>query len=61
MISKSWRNNWESVIPFLAYPPNIRKAIYTTNAIESMNMGLGKLSRIGARFRTMKRRSSFSI
>ncbi len=26
MLSKSWRNNWESVIPFLAYPPNIRKA-----------------------------------
>ncbi|EKS01695.1 transposase, mutator-like family protein, partial [Leptospira mayottensis 200901122] len=43
MISKSWRNNWESVIPFLAYPPNIRKAIYTTNAIESMNMGLRKI------------------
>ncbi|WP_409259135.1 transposase, partial [Leptospira borgpetersenii] len=30
-------------IPFLAYPPNIRKAIYTTNAIESMNMGLRKI------------------
>nr|EMN19641.1 transposase, mutator-like family protein [Leptospira santarosai serovar Arenal str. MAVJ 401] len=43
MISKSWRSNWESVIPFLAYPPNIRKAIYTTNAIESMNMGLRKI------------------
>lgn len=43
MISKSWRNNCESVIPFLAYPPNIRKAIYTTNAIESMNMGLRKI------------------
>ncbi|EKQ91960.1 transposase, mutator-like family protein, partial [Leptospira borgpetersenii str. UI 09149] len=28
---------------FLAYPPNIRKAIYTTNAIESMNMGLRKI------------------
>nr|WP_230456927.1 hypothetical protein [Leptospira santarosai] len=28
MISKSWRNNWESVIPFLAYPPNISKAMY---------------------------------
>ncbi|EQA64037.1 transposase, mutator-like family protein [Leptospira alexanderi serovar Manhao 3 str. L 60] len=43
MISKSWRSNWDSVIPFLAYPPNIRKAIYTTNAIESMNMGLRKI------------------
>ncbi|EKS00291.1 transposase, mutator-like family protein [Leptospira mayottensis 200901122] len=46
MISKSWRNNWESVIPFLAYPPNIRKAIYTTNAIESMNMGLESVPKL---------------
>ncbi len=43
MLSKSYRNNWESVVPFLDYPPNIRKAIYTTNAIKSMNMGLRKI------------------
>lgn len=44
-ISKSWRNNWEHAIPFLAYPPDIRKAIYTTNAIESMNMTLRKVTK----------------
>ena len=44
-ISKSWRNNWERIIPFFAYPPDIRKAIYTTNAIESLNMSLRKVTK----------------
>ena len=39
-ISQSWLNHWENVIPFFAYPADIRKAIYTTNAIESLNMSL---------------------
>lgn len=39
-ISRSWRANWVNVIPFLDYPLDIRKAIYTTNAIESLNMTL---------------------
>ena len=43
MISKTWRNNWENVIPFLDYPEEIRKAIYTTNAIESINRSLRKV------------------
>ena len=42
-ISQSWLNNWERVIPFFAYPADIRKAIYTTNAIESLNMTLRKV------------------
>lgn len=42
-ISKSWRRNWERIIPFFDYPPEIRKVIYTTNAIESLNMGLRKI------------------
>ena len=42
-ISKSWRNNWARVIPFFDYPPEIRKVIYTTNAIESINMSLRKV------------------
>ena len=42
MISKSWRNNWERVTPFFAYPEDIRKVIYTTNAIESLNSSLRK-------------------
>jgi putative transposase len=45
MISKSWRNNWERIIPLFAYPPQIRKAIYTTNAIESINMSLRKVTK----------------
>ncbi|MEJ1959960.1 MAG: IS256 family transposase [Nitrosomonadales bacterium] len=36
-ISKSWRNNWHNLKTFFAYPGDIRKAIYTTNAIESLN------------------------
>lgn len=43
LISRSWKNNWEGVIPFFAYPDYIRKAIYTTNAIESLNMSLRKV------------------
>ncbi|MBW4661365.1 MAG: transposase [Drouetiella hepatica Uher 2000/2452] len=44
-ISKSWFNHWNRIIPFFAFPPDIRKAIYTTNAIESMNMTLRKVLR----------------
>jgi putative transposase len=50
MISKSWQSNWQRVIPFFAYPEEIRKIIYTTNAIESMNNTLKK---------TIKNRASF--
>jgi len=42
-ISKSWLNHWENVTPFFDYPADIRKAIYTTNAIESLNMTLRKV------------------
>ena len=44
-ISKSWRSNWERIIPLFSYPPDIRKAIYTTNAIESLNMSLRKVTK----------------
>lgn len=44
-ISKSWRRNWERIIPLFSYPPEIRKAIYTTNAIESLNMSLRKVTK----------------
>jgi transposase-like protein len=39
-ISKSWQNRWNEVIPFMKFSPEIRKAIYTTNAIESVNYNL---------------------
>jgi putative transposase len=42
-IGQSWRRNWERVIPFFAYPHDVRKVIYTTNAIESLNMSLRKI------------------
>lgn len=39
-IVQSWRSNWERVIPFLAFPRDIRRVIYTTNAIEALNSTL---------------------
>ncbi len=44
-IGKSWRRNWEQITPLFSYPPGIRKAIYTTNAIESVNMSLRKVTK----------------
>jgi len=49
-ISKSWKSNWAGVIPLFDYPKEIRKIIYTTNAIESLNYTLKK---------TIKNRASF--
>lgn len=43
MIGASWRAAWERVVPFLDFPPEIRRIIYTTNAIESINSTLRKL------------------
>ena len=42
-ISAAWLKNWEHLTPFFAYPEDIRRVIYTTNAIESMNMTLRKV------------------
>jgi len=42
-ISASWRRDWIRIIPFFDYPADIRRAIYTTNAIESLNMTLRKV------------------
>ena len=44
-IGQSWRRNWPRLIPFFDYPAEIRKVIYTTNAIESVNMSLRKLTK----------------
>ena len=44
-IVKSWRANWARITPFFEYPPEIRKVIYTTNAIESVNMSLRKITK----------------
>ena len=42
-ITPSWQANWERLIPFFDYPPAIRKVVYTTNAIESLNYSLRKI------------------
>lgn len=42
-ISKSWLTHWENITPFFDYPPEIRKVINTTNAIESLNASLRKV------------------
>ena len=42
-VTAMWQRQWEQVIPFFAYPPEVRKIIYTTNAIESMHMQLRKI------------------
>lgn len=44
-IGQSWRRNWARITPFFDYPPEIRKVIYTTNAIESLNMSLRKITK----------------
>jgi putative transposase len=49
-ISRSWKNNWANIIPLFAYPKDIRRVIYTTNAIESLNMSLRKIIKTKASF-----------
>ena len=44
-IAQSWRRNWEAVIPFFAFGADIRKIMYTTNAIESLNSQVRKTIR----------------
>src|SRR5215472_12332628 len=42
-IGKLWKENWERVIPFFAFPAEVRKVIYTTNAVEALHRGLRKI------------------
>jgi len=42
-VAAMWRRQWQQVIPFFAYPPEVRTIIYTTNAIESLHMRLRKI------------------
>lgn len=44
-IAQSWRRNWTAVIPFFVFPAEVRKIIYTTNAIESLNASVRKAIR----------------
>ena len=49
-VAAAWRRAWERVIPFCAFPPAVRKVIYTTNALESVNAGLRKIIRTRGHF-----------
>src|SRR5262245_15676388 len=42
VITQAWLNAWEHVTPFLAFPPELRRVVYTTNAIEALNRQLRK-------------------
>jgi putative transposase len=53
-ISQMWRRNWEHLTPFFAYPADIRKVIYTTNAVESLNMSLRKVFKTRGSFPTQE-------
>jgi putative transposase len=39
-VSRLWREHWERVVPFFAFPEEVRKIVYTTNAVESLHMSL---------------------
>jgi putative transposase len=51
-IAAAWRRNWEQVIPFFAYPPEVRRIIYTTNAIESLHSQVRRSVRARGHFPT---------
>src|SRR5215469_16135581 len=52
MIYKSWDSHWGDLCEFFKYPPEIRKAIYTTNAVESLNYQLRKVTKNRSSFPT---------
>jgi putative transposase len=49
-VAASWRRAWSNVIPFFAFPPAVRRVIYTTNAIESVNSRLRKIIKTRGHF-----------
>jgi putative transposase len=51
-IAQSWRRNWSEVVPFFAFPDDVRRIIYTTNAIESLNAKLRRAVRTRGHFPT---------
>ncbi len=49
-IALLWRRNWEQITPLFAFPGEIRRVIYTTNAVESLNMSLRKIIKMRGSF-----------
>jgi putative transposase len=52
MIARGWRDSWEQVIPFLAFPPDVRRIIYTTNSIEALHRQVRKTIKTRGHFPT---------
>lgn len=52
MISRKWRTNWANLIPFFDYPPELRRVMYTTNAVEALNAQLRKVTKKRGAFPT---------
>jgi len=50
MVVKTWRAAWTQVVPFFAFPPDVRRVIYTTNALESVNAGIRKIIKTRGHF-----------
>lgn len=50
LVVKSWRTAWAQVVPFFAFPPAIRKLIYTSNSIEALNRGVRKVIKTHSMF-----------
>jgi putative transposase len=51
-ISRNWLEHWERIIPFLAFPPELRRAVYTTNTIEALNRQIRKIIKTRGHFPT---------
>jgi putative transposase len=50
MISHSWIENWERIVPFLAFPADVRRIVYTTNTIEALNRQIRKIIKTRGHF-----------
>lgn len=50
MISQSWIENWERIVPFLAFPADVRRIVYTTNTIEALNRQIRKIIKTRGHF-----------
>ena len=50
MVVKGWRTAWAQVVPFFAFPPDVRRVIYTTNALESVHAGIRRIIKARGHF-----------
>jgi transposase-like protein len=50
MIAASWIEHWERIVPFLAFPPDVRRVVYTTNTIEALNRQIRKIIKTRGHF-----------